>query len=125
MLDVEQWAQIRRLSIEGKSQREIRRLTGAGRDTIAKALSSAEPPSYGPRPQRPSKLDPFLGEIERLLAEEPTRSGVRILEEITALGYEGAKTIFDDRLGELRPRYLPPPQLPAPSTAPASSANST
>ena len=37
-------------------------------------------------------------------------SGVRVLDEITALGYSGAKTILDDRLRELRPRYLPPPR---------------
>jgi hypothetical protein len=37
-------------------------------------------------------------------------SGVRVLEEIQALGYRGGKTILDDRLRELRPRYLPPPR---------------
>jgi hypothetical protein len=35
---------------------------------------------------------------------------VRIREEITALGYEGSKTILDDLLRELRPRFLPPPR---------------
>jgi hypothetical protein len=43
-----------------------------------------------------------------VLAEEPKLSGVRILEEIQALGYRGGKTILDDLLRELRPRYLPP-----------------
>jgi hypothetical protein len=71
-------------------------------------LASAQPPSYGPRPRRSSKLDPFLEEIGRLLAEEPTLSGVRIREEIEALGYRGGKTILDDLLRELRPRYLRP-----------------
>lgn len=111
MLDVEQWAEIRRLSrVEKKSQREIRRITGAGRDTIAKALRSDRPPSYGPRPKRPSKLDPYLGEIERLLEDDARLSGVRILEELQALGFDGAKTILDDLLRELRPRYLPAPR---------------
>jgi hypothetical protein len=45
------------------------------------------PPSYGPRPARASKLDPFLGTIEELLADEPTVSGVRIREELERLGY--------------------------------------
>ncbi|MQA76504.1 MAG: IS21 family transposase [Solirubrobacterales bacterium] len=111
LLDVEQWAEIRRMKhVERLSQREIHRRTGAHRDTIRRALAADDPPSYGPRPRRPSKLDPFLANIEELLEEEPTLSGVRILEEITELGYDGAKTILDDRLRDLRPRYLPPPR---------------
>ena len=108
MLAVEQWAEIRRLAlVEKLSQREIRRRTGAGRDTIRKAVASAAPPSYSPRRRHPSKLDPYRAEIERLLDDEPTLSGVRILEEIQALGYSGGQTILDVALRELRPRYLP------------------
>jgi transposase len=111
LLDVEQWAEIRRMAnVERLSQREIRRRTGVHRDTIRRALAADGPPSYGPRPTRPSKLDPFLGEIERLLEGEPTLSGVRIREELTELGYRGGKTILDDLLRELRPRFLPPPR---------------
>jgi transposase len=111
LLDVEQWAEIRRMAnVERLSQREIHRRTGIHRDTIRRALTSPEPPNYGPRPKRPSKLDPFIGEIERLLDEEPTLSGVRVLEEIAGLGYVGGKTILDDLLRELRPRFLPPPR---------------
>ena len=96
--------------VEGRSQREIHRRTGVHRDTIRRALASPEPPSYGPRLKRRSKLDRFLGEIERLLDDEPTLSGVRILEEIAELGYGGGKTILDDLLRGLRPRYLPTPR---------------
>jgi transposase len=111
LLDVEQWAQIRRMKhVEGLSQREIHRRTGIHRDTIRRALAQPKPPAYGPRPRRPSKLDPFLATIEELLADEPTLSGVRIREEITELGYEGGKTTLDDLLRELRPRFLPPPR---------------
>jgi transposase len=111
LLGVEQWAEIRRMKhVEGLSQREIHRRTGIHRDTIRRALASPEPPSYGPRPPRASKLDPFLGTIEELLADEPTLSGVRIREELEKLGYRGGKTIVDDLLRELRPRFLPPPR---------------
>jgi len=96
--------------VEGLSQREIKRRTGIHRDTIRRALASPKPPSYGPRARRPSKLDPFRAEIERLLEEESTLSGVRILEEISEFGYDGSKTILDDHLREIRPRYLPPPR---------------
>jgi len=108
---VEQWAQIRRMKrVEGLSQREIQRRTGAHRDTIRRALAQPKPPSYGPRPKQPSKLDPFRSSIEQLLEDEPRLSGVRIREEIEKDGYEGSKTILDDLLRELRPRFLPPPR---------------
>ncbi len=111
MLGVEQWAEIRRLAlVEGFSQREIRRRTGAARDTIRKAVASPAPPSYGPRSRRPSKLDPHRLEIERLLAAEPTLSGIRIREEIAEAGYDGGQTILDELLRALRPRHLPPPR---------------
>ncbi len=109
MLGVEQWAEIRRLKhVERLTQREISRRTGIHRDTIRRALSSPGPPSYGPRPPQASKLDDYRGEIERLLSEEATLSGVRIREQIAELGYAGGKTILDDYLRELRPRYLRP-----------------
>jgi transposase len=111
LLDVEQWAEIRRLQhVEGLSQREIHRRTGIHRDTIRRALSAPKPPSYGPRPRRPSKLDPFVGMIEELLHDEPRLSGVRVREEIEEAGYDGSKTILDDMLRDLRPRFLPPPR---------------
>jgi DNA invertase Pin-like site-specific DNA recombinase len=46
LLDVEQWAEIRRMAnVERRTQREIHRLTGIHRDTIRRALASSEPPS--------------------------------------------------------------------------------
>lgn len=96
--------------VEGLSQREIKRRTGLHRDTIRKALASDEPPRYGPRPRRDSKLDRFVSEIERLLGEEPMLSGVRVREELELLGYDGGKTILDELLRELRPRYVPAPR---------------
>jgi transposase len=96
--------------VEGLSQREIHRRTGAHRDTIRRALAASRPPSYGPRAKRPSKLDPFMAFIEELLEDEPRLSGVRIREELKKEGYEGSKTILDDLLRELRPRFSPPPR---------------
>jgi transposase len=111
LLGVEQWAEIRRMSkVERLSQREIHRRTGVHRDTIRRALASAVPPNYGPRPARASKLDPFVQTIEELLADEPTLSGVRIRQKLERLGYDGGKTILQDLLRELRPRFLPPPR---------------
>lgn len=109
MLGVEQWAEIRRMKhVEGLTQREIHRRTGIHRDTIRRALESDEPPRYGPRPKQPSKLDPFVPVICELLEEEPRLSGVRIREELEQLGYVGGRTILDELLRELRPRYVKP-----------------
>ena len=108
---MQEWAEIRAMrEARGLSIKEIVRRTGRSRNTIRAALRSPGPPGYGPRARRPSKLDPFVPAICGLLEDEPTLSGVRILEEIQGLGYSGGKTILDDRLRELRPRYLPPPR---------------
>ncbi len=94
MLEVEKWAEIRRMSrVDGLSQREISKRTGLNRRTVVRALGSADPPSYTPRLRPPSKLDAHRTEIEALLAENPALSGTRILEEIRAQSYAGAKTI--------------------------------
>ncbi len=110
MLHVERWAEIRRMRfVEQRSIREIARRTGHDRKTVQKAIRSDAPPSYE-RPPRGSKLDPFKGEIERLLEADPRLPGTRVRELITELGYAGSKTILDDYLRELRPRYLPRPR---------------
>ena len=109
MLEVERWAEVRRMSrVERPSQREISKRTGLHRGTIKRALDAKAPPSYGSRSKAPSKLDPFGEVIEGLLAGNPKLSGVRILEEIRAQGFTGGKTILDDLLRELRPRFAPP-----------------
>ncbi len=107
MLDVEQWAELRRLHFIGRvSIRELQRRTGLDRKTIRRALRSQEPPSYRRRPM-PSKLDPFKHEIHRLLGAEPRLPGVRVRELIAELGYRGGQTIVDDYLREVRPLFAP------------------
>ncbi|MDQ3093170.1 MAG: IS21 family transposase [Actinomycetota bacterium] len=108
MVGVEQWAELRRMHrVERLSIREIHRRTGLHRETIRRALGSDKPPSYR-RAARASKLDPFKGELERLLREDPRIPNTRLRELIEELGYEGGKTILDEQLRELRPRYQPP-----------------
>ncbi len=54
MLEVEKWAEIRRMSrVERLSQREISKRTGVNRRTVKRALDSTRPPNYNP-PERPS-----------------------------------------------------------------------
>jgi transposase len=96
-------------SVERLSIKEIARRTGHSRNTIRAALRSPGPPSYGPRPARPSKLDPFKAQIHQLLrANEGQVPSQVIRERITEAGYRGGKTILDDYVRELRPVFAPP-----------------
>jgi transposase len=65
LVDVELWADIRRMHfVGGVSIKEIARRTGRDRNTIRRALRSSEPPAYRRTP-RLSKLEPFKEEIHR------------------------------------------------------------
>ena len=106
MIGVERWAEIRRLYfVEKRSKRAIHRLTGVHRDTITRALVSSEPPRYE-RPSVRSKLDPFRDWICEQLREDPSIQSLRLREMASELGYEGGKSIFDDYVREVRPRFL-------------------
>jgi transposase len=106
VVGVEQWAELRRLHfVRGLSIREIHRRTGIHRDTISRAVRSDEPPRYERAPTG-SKLDPFKDEIHRLLAKDPKLPGVVVRDKLEALGFDGAKTIVDDYLREVRPLHL-------------------
>jgi hypothetical protein len=110
VVGVEQWAEIRRLYfVKRLSIKEIVRRTGHGRNTIRRALRSGEPPVYRRLP-RPSKLDPFRGEIHRLLRSDARLPGKRVRELLEEQGYAGGKTILDDYLREVRPLFLPRPR---------------
>lgn len=105
MVGVEQWAEIRRMYFVGRvSIKEIVRRTGLSRNTVRRALRSGEPPRYR-RPPRPSKLDPFREEIDRLLRSDARLPGKRIRELLEEQGYAGGKSILDDYLREVRPLF--------------------
>ncbi len=84
--------------------REIARRTGciAGR---WRAVRSDDPPRYVRAPA-PSKLDRFREWICDQLQADPRIPSQRLRELAIELGYEGGKTIFDDYVREVRPRYL-------------------
>jgi transposase len=89
LLDVEKWAEIGRMpSVERVSIREIARRTGHDRKTVQRAVRSHAPPRYRRAPAG-SKLDPFKGEIERLLRADPRLPGTRVRELLWKFGYRG------------------------------------
>jgi transposase len=105
VVGVEQWAEIRRMHrVERLSIREIGRRTGLHRKTIRRALAAEVPPRYSRSPVG-SKLDPFKDWICEQLRENATIPSQRLRELASELGYEGGKTIFDDYVREVRPRF--------------------
>jgi transposase len=105
VVGVEQWAEIRRMHrVERLSVREISRRTGLHRKTIRRALAAGTPPRYS-RPPAPSKLDPFKDWICEQLRVDPGIQSLRLREMAIELGYAGGKTIFDDFVREVRPRF--------------------
>ena len=104
MLDVEDWAEIRRLhKAEGLSIKEIVRRTGLARNTVRTALRSEGPPVFNRKP-RPSAVDAVDAEIRELLAEFPRMPATVIAERI---GWDRSLTILKDRVRELRPLFSP------------------
>jgi transposase len=110
VIEVEQWAEIRRLHfVVGLSIKEICRRTGRNRSTVRRAVRATEPPTYR-RPPVGSKLDPHKVEIHRLLGTDPRLPATRIRELIAEQGYRGGRTILDEYLREVRPLFAPPPR---------------
>ncbi len=118
MVDVEQWAEIRRMRrVEGLSGREISRRTGLHRDTVARLSAALEPPKYQ-RKAAGSKLDPFKDWICVQLAADPRIESQRLRELAGEIGYEGgerASMIVTSNKpfsawGDLRATTWPPPR---------------
>jgi transcriptional regulator with XRE-family HTH domain len=105
VVGVEQWAEIRRLVlVERRSQREVARLMGVARETVARAVRAEVPPRYE-RSCVASKVDPFKEWICEWLRADSTISSLRLREMAVDLGYEGGKSTFDDYVREVRPRF--------------------
>jgi transposase len=104
---------IRRLHFrEGLSRHEISRRTGLHRQTIRKMLLYAQPPGYRLRqPRYKSKLGPFLGIIDQILADDQRapqkqrHTAWRILARLREeFGFSGSYTIVKDYVREKRLR---------------------
>jgi transposase len=91
--------------VERLSIRAISRRTGLHRRTIRRALAAAEPPKYERAAAAVSKLDPFKEWIGDQLQTDPAIQSLRLREMAVELGYEGGKTIFDDYVRQVRPRF--------------------
>lgn len=105
MLDVEEWAEIRRLHFaEQVPIKEIARRLGVARNTVRTAVRSEGPPVFRRAP-RPSAVDAVEPRIRELLAAHPRMPATVIAERI---GWDRSLTILKDRVRELRPLFVPP-----------------
>jgi hypothetical protein len=108
VLGVERWAQLRREHfVRGVPIKELVRRTGLARNTIRVALRSSEPPGFQV-PERPSNLEPFQDEIPPAAEGRSEAAGRPVRELIEPFGFDGANTIVDDYLREIRPMFLRP-----------------
>ena len=104
MLSKEGLVVLRHYLEQGLTKTAIARKLGISRRTVLRyEKSGRKVPRYGPRPPRPSKLDPFKEYMKARIEAYPELSGVRLLSEVRALGYTGGRTILGDYLRSTRP----------------------
>ena len=97
---------------QGAGVSVIARRTGLDRKTVRKVIASGlEPPVYGPRLPRVTRLQPFEAYLRERLAAVPELTGRRLHRELGALGYRGGYTAVTDLLREIRPAVPPPFEL--------------
>src|SRR5947207_11962665 len=100
MITLEQYEQIRRMHyLEEKSGREIARLLGISRQTVAKALQSEHAPEYTLKKAREApRLGPYQKQLDKLLEENgrlPKKqryTGHKLFELLQAQGYTGSES---------------------------------
>ena len=101
---MEDWAEIRRLHrAEGMAIRAIARRLGISRNTVKKALARHEPPRYV-RVAAGSVVDAVEPQIRVLLAEFPDMPTSVIMERVE---WARGKTVFFERVAQLRPLFRP------------------
>jgi transposase len=89
---------------QGLSVSAIARRTGVDRKTVRKYVECGlEPPAYGPRLPRATKVTPFERYLCERLAAFPDLTGSRLLRELRELGYTGGYTAVKDFLRGIRP----------------------
>jgi len=96
--------QIKFLVQQGVQKSRIAERLGISRQTVYNHLDRTEP-FPKPRPQRPSKLDPFKDHIRARLEKYDLPATV-LLRELAAMGYEGGITILREFIRPLKAEFV-------------------
>src|SRR4051794_15661369 len=91
--------------VERLSIREISKRTGLHRKTVRRALAAETPPRYARAPVGSNARSVEDWICEQLEAD-PRIPSQRLREMAAEVGFQGGKTIFDDYVREVRPRFL-------------------
>ena len=103
MIDYQLYCQIRHLFLQKRlSLRQIARELKLGLNTVRK-WAGRESFKRAALPKRPSKLDPFKGDIIRLL-EQHDYSAQQIFQRVRELGYPGRYSILKAFVRQVRPK---------------------
>lgn len=94
------------LRAQGKSIRDIARITGHSRNTVRKYLRDRGESRPKPRRRRASKLEPYLDELHYWMGEGVFNCEV-LLEKLQAKGYTGSRTTLKDYVKRFRPPRRP------------------
>ncbi len=101
---MEDWALIRRLFVGEKLPKaQIARKLGISRNTVAKAIGSAQPPAYS-RPPASTSFGPFEQQVRQLLDGTPSMPATVLAERV---GWTGSATWFRQNVATIRPDYAP------------------
>jgi len=84
---------------ENMSISAIARRVNADRKTVRKALTDSK--EEKPK-KRSSKLDPYKGAIDHIIADNPNITNVLILEKLKQEGYSGGRSILGEYLHKIR-----------------------
>ena len=104
MITLDEWAEIRRLHrSESLGIKAIARKLGVSKNTVRRALRADEVPRYrrAPKGSIVDAVEPAIREQLRLC---PTMPATVVAERI---GWDRSITVLRERVGELRPVYLP------------------
>ena len=100
MIRMEEWMDIKELQRQGLSQRQIARLTGHSRNTIARVLAQVAPVPFA-KPARRSCLEPYKPYVAERF-EQFGLSARRLCQEIRVLGYTGSVDVVERFLRPLK-----------------------
>jgi len=93
---------------QGLSVSAIAQRSGLDRKTVRKYVAMGlEPPAYGPRQPRPTKVAAFQMYLRERVAAYPELTGTRLHREIREIGYGGGYTAVKEFLREVRPSPSP------------------